>query len=94
MHPTQHSTVKRTEPRILRTHRLITGQPEPLPPQFQDDFVKAAAEGLMSLASKQAAKPLHIAPPAKRSLQELLSQASEKAKAFTPRKPTLNTEAA
>lgn len=93
-HP-QHSTTRRTptEPRILRTHRLLTGQSEPLPPKFQDDFVKAAAEGLLSLASKAAARPLHIAPE-KRGLHELLSQASQTAKAFTPRRPTLNTEAA
>jgi hypothetical protein len=91
MHPTQHSTVNRPEPRILRTHRLITrGVAE----DKADAFVAAAVESLQSLASKQAAKPLHIAPPAKRSLQELLKQASETAKAFTPRKATLNTEAA
>jgi hypothetical protein len=90
MHPTQHSTVKRPEPRILRTHRLITrGVAE----DKADAFVAAAVESLQSLASKPA-KPLHIAPPARRSLQELLSQASETAKAFTPRKATLNTEAA
>jgi hypothetical protein len=90
MHPTQHSTVKRPEPRILRTHRLITrGVAE----DKADALVTAAGESLQSLGSKPA-KPLHIAPPARRSLQELLSQASETAKAFTPRKATLNTEAA
>jgi hypothetical protein len=90
MHPTQHSTVKRPEPRILRTHRLITrGVAE----DKADAFVAAAVESLQSLGSKPA-KPLQLAPPAKRSLQELLSQASEEAKAFTPRKATFNTEAA
>lgn len=90
-HP-QHSTTRRTptEPRILTTHRLIT---KGVSKETGDDFVKAAAEGLLSLASKAAARPLHIAPE-KRGLHELLSQASQTAKAFTPRKPTLNTEAA
>jgi hypothetical protein len=63
MHPTQHTTHQRpraavTEPRILRTHRLITrGTSE----ANGDAFVQAAVEGLLSL-SKQPATRLHIAP--------------------------------
>jgi hypothetical protein len=91
MHPTQHTTIPRVKPRILRTHELIT---KGVSTEAADAFVVAAVQGLQSL-SKQPAKPLHIAPaPAARGLHELLSQASEKAKAFTPRRPTFNTEAA
>ena len=90
MHPTQHSTHKRgptPEPRILRTHRLITrGTSE----ATADEFVVAAVQGLQSLASKQAAKPLQLAPPAHGDLKSLLSKAAQTAKAFTPRRAQLN----
>jgi hypothetical protein len=95
MHPTQHSTIRRsqnglkpelrtTEPRILRTHRLIT---KGVSEVQGDDFVKQAVEGLQTLASKAAAKPLQLAPPAQGSLKELLAKAAQTARPFTPRKP-------
>lgn len=94
MHPTQHSTIRRsqnglkpelrTEPRILRTHRLIT---QGISEAQGDSFVKQAVEGLQTLASKAAAKPLQLAPPAKGGLKELLSKAAETARPFMPRKP-------
>lgn len=86
MHPTQHSTVTRRsiEPRILRTHRLIT---QGISETQGDTFVKQAVEGLQSLASKASAKPLQLAPPAPRGLKEMLSKAAQTAKSFTPRQP-------
>lgn len=87
MHPTQHSTIKRTQPRILRTHQIIT-QGHALDERAAekaDQFIMQAVSGLISL-SKQAASGLQIAPTSPpRGLHELLSQASHQAKAFTPR---------
>ena len=52
MHPTQHSTIRRSEPRILRTHRLIT---QGVPEDKGDAIVTAAAETLTTLAAFPAA---------------------------------------
>lgn len=83
-----HHTPK-VEPRILRTHRLIT---KGVSRETADAFIMQAASNLQSLGQSPR---LHIAPaPAQLSLQELLSRASETAKTFTPRPATLNTEAA
>lgn len=69
----------------MRTHRLITRGS--VTPAQADELVTAAAETLQALGSR-------TAPPARRSLHELLSQAAHSAKAFTPRRHNLNTEAA
>lgn len=90
MHPTQHSTIPRIEPRIMRTHRLIT---QGVSHETGDTVVKAAVESLQSLTRKPSAKALHIAPE-RRGLHEMLKQASETAKSFTPRRPNFNMEAA
>lgn len=80
MHPTQHSSVR---PRILRTHDLIT---KGVSRDTADAFVKTAASNLQALGHAAAARgpALHIAP-VKPNMQELLSRASQQAKAFTPR---------
>ena len=90
MHPTQHSTIPRIEPRIMRTHRLIT---QGVSHEAGDTFVKSAVDSLQSLACKPSAKSLHIAPE-RRGLHEMLKQASETAKSFQTRRPNFNTEAA
>ncbi len=79
------------EPRILRTHRLIT---QGISKEKGDILVRHLAHGLQALSHPQ----LHMAPPS-RSIHELLSQASHIAKEMGPLRiengtATLNQEAA
>lgn len=77
------------EPRILRTHRLIT---QGCTPQAADEFVKAAVEGLQTLASKAPAKRLYLeqgTATVRTNIQELLSQASHTAKSFVIKRAPL-----
>jgi len=84
MHPTQHSTIPRVKPRILRTHDLIT---KGVSQETADHFVIQAASSLLSLGQSP---KLHIAPAIKpRGIQELLSTASETAKTFTVKRAPL-----
>jgi polyhydroxyalkanoate synthesis regulator phasin len=83
MHPTQHSTHKRTMPRVLRTHQLITQGK--ISREEADDFVMQAVSNLQALSkAAQAKEPkLHLAP-IRPNLPELLRTAGETVKSFTP----------
>jgi hypothetical protein len=76
------TTKTHTQPRILRTYELIT---KGVPPKKGDAVVIAAANTLQSLA---------VAAPGRPGLQEMLSKASQTARAFTPRRPTFSQEVA
>ncbi len=84
MHPTQHTTIHRRRPPILRRHELIT---QGVSRQTADTFVVQAVSGLLSL-SNAPAKKLHIAPapaqmPGRAGLTKLLSDAAAKAQTFS-----------
>lgn len=75
MNPTQHSTIQRRRPPILRRHELIT---QGVSRETADKFVMQAVSGLLSLGNEPANK-LHIAPapaqmPGRAGLTKLLSE--------------------
>lgn len=71
----------RIQPRILRTHQLIT---KGVADKEGDAVVIAAANTLTSIARA----------PGRPDVHDMLRRASQTARAFTPRRPTFSQEVA
>jgi hypothetical protein len=83
--------MSKTEHPILRRHRMIT---QGLKPEVGNTIVLSAANTLAAIGATGNHRLAAAATAGRPGLQEMLSKASQTARAFTPRRPTFSQEVA